>query len=285
LRVPAYLSTVVGPRSDSSMQNKADKQPITIARTEDGIARIEINRPEQRNALSLEALECLGNAFAGLHAGSTLKCAILTGAGDRSFAAGGDLKEFAGYRSNEEAAHISRTGLRALDAVRQCPVPVYAAINGHALGGGAELAMACDFRIAKTTASIGFLQGKLHITTAWGGSADLLTLIGANRGLELLLTSRVMNMAEAKELGLIDQLVPEGMNLIEAVFEHAAQFLSKPAHVIQAFTQIVRAAKVHLRAAIEPVEHRCFVSTWVDQAHWAAVEQSLSAVKAPRAKL
>jgi len=259
-------------------------ETILIARGDDGVVRVTINRPEQRNALSLDALECLRKIFTTFDADRDLKCAILTGAGNRSFAAGGDLKELAGFRSTDEAAQVSRIGRQALDAVRHCPVPVYAAINGHALGGGAELAMACDFRFASAAASIGFVQGKLNITTAWGGGADLLSLLGAERGLELLLTSRVMNMAEAKDRGLIDQIVPEGADLIDAVLEHAAQFISKPAHVIQAFARIAHAGKAQLRAAIETVENQAFIGTWIDDAHWTAASQALATGKPTRAK-
>ena len=124
-------------------------EPIVTIRGDDCIVRVVINRPETRNALSLAALDCLRDTFIKLHSDKSLKCVILTGAGDRSFAAGGDLKELASFKSNEQAAQVSTTGRQALDAIRQCPAPVYAAINGHALGGGAELAMACDYRIAK----------------------------------------------------------------------------------------------------------------------------------------
>jgi enoyl-CoA hydratase len=263
------------------MHTEHHPETILLARGNDGVARVTINRPEQRNALSLDALECLRKVFAGFQGDTELKCAILSGAGDRSFAAGGDLQELAAYRSAAEAAQVSRVGRQALDAVRECPVPVYAAINGHALGGGAELAMACDFRIASSGANIGFLQGKLNITTAWGGGADLLSLVGASRGLELLLASRVLNMVEAEDRGLIDRIVPDDANLIDAVLDHAAQFLSKPAHVIRAFTRIVHAGKAHLRAAIEAVEYESFVSTWIDDAHWTAASQALPAAKPP----
>ena len=258
------------------MQNAGSDETVLTNDDGDGIVRVVINRPEQRNALSLTTLEGLRAAFVAFHNAIHVKCVILTGAGERSFAAGGDLKELASYRSAEQAAQVSRQGRAALDAIRNCPVPVYAAINGHALGGGAELAVACDFRIAVGTATLGFLQGKLNITTSWGGGADLIALVGASRALELLLTSRVLNMPEALAQGLVDRVVPGGEGLLDAVRQHAAQFLAKPAHVIQAFTRVAHAAKSQFRAALEPVEFESYVSTWTHDAHWDAAAHSLA---------
>jgi len=252
---------------------------LLVNRGDDGVVTVTINRPEQRNALSLNALGQLRESFLELHNDPSLKCVILTGAGDRSFAAGGDLKELASYRTRKEAALVSRSGRDALNAIRQCPAPVYAAINGHALGGGAELAMACDFRFAHASATLGFIQGRLNITTSWGGGSDLIAKLGAGRALELLLASRTMNMVEARELGLIDQIVPNTANLGDAVRAHAAQYLSKPANVIQAFTRLAHAAKSPLRDSLEPIEFDSFVGTWVQDAHWEAAAESLSKAK------
>jgi enoyl-CoA hydratase len=251
-------------------------EPLLIVKSENGTTVISINRPERRNALSLDTLDSLRSTFETLSRDPELKCVILTGAGERSFAAGGDLKELASYRSNEEAARVAGVGRAALDAIRQCPAPVYAAINGHALGGGAELAMACDFRLGKQGATIGFLQGKLNITTAWGGGTDLIGRVGADRGLRLLLSSQVLDMQEALAYGLIDQIVPKEADLIGATREHAAVFISKPAHVIQAFTRVAHAAKSALRGASGPVEERAFLATWVHEAHWSAASKALT---------
>ena len=253
--------------------------PITIDSSDAGVVKVQINRPEQRNALSLQALDGLARAFEALRGEHGLKCAILTGAGDRCFAAGGDLNELSKYRTGEQAAQVSRTGRRALDAIRDCSFPVYAAINGHALGGGAELALACDFRISRESATIGFLQGKLNITTAWGGGADLLRILGPARGLELLLSSRVMTASEALQRGLIDQVVSVGEDLLDAVRAHAAQYLSKPPHLIRAFTRLARAARAAQQASMETIELQTFVDTWVDDSHWAAA----AAVMGPKA--
>ncbi len=258
------------------MKSPTNHDAIVTRIDDDGVVIVTINRPQARNALSLAALDRLRDTFIALQGNQFMKCVILTGAGDRSFAAGGDLKELASFRSAEQAAQVSSMGRRALDAIRHCPAPVYAAINGHALGGGAELAMACDFRIASATATLGFIQGKLNITTSWGGGSDLIGVVGANRALALLLSSRMLDMNEARSQGLIDQIVPEGEDLVAAVRLHAAPYLAKPAHVVQAFARVTHAAKAKLRDALEPIEFQSFVSTWIDEAHWEAAADSLS---------
>jgi len=149
----------------------------------DGILRVTINRPEKRNALSRAVLDELGQVFAGHAPDEALRVAVLTAAGSHSFAAGGDLLDLAAVRTREGAAAMATQARTALDAIRRFPVPVVAALNGVALGGGAELAVACDLRIAAAHAGIGFVQGRLNIVTAWGGGIDLMRLLGPARGL------------------------------------------------------------------------------------------------------
>lgn len=269
-----------GRSSQLNTHNNQQPDSVVTVASDDGLVTVQINRPQQRNALSLETLASLRGVFVACHGEPNLKCVVLTGAGDRSFAAGGDLKELLNYRTAVQAEHVARVGRDALDAIRDCPVPVYAAINGHALGGGAELALACDFRIAKADATLGFLQGKLSITTAWGGGADLLRLVGASRGLELLLTSRALDMPEALRCGLVDQLVADGEDLMGAVRAHAERFLAKPPHVIQAFARMAHAARSAQRAAEQPLELQNFVDTWTHDAHWTA---AAAAVPKPKA--
>ncbi len=159
--------------------------------------RLTINRPDKRNALSLELLDRIGSAFVQHAADTTLKCAVLTASGDRCFAAGGDLRELEAVRSEADTLAMSRRARAALEQVRQFPVPVIAALNGHALGGGAELAMACDLRIATAKTELGFLQAQLNVTTAWGGGIDLLATLGSARALQILLEARRIPAAES----------------------------------------------------------------------------------------
>ena len=177
-----------------------------IVEIKDQVLHLTINRPEKRNALNLRLLDEIGDAFAAHAEHPEIKLALLTGAGEKAFAAGGDLKELNTVRSEEDSFAMSRRGRRALDQIRYFPLPVVAAINGLALGGGAELCLACDLRIAAIHAEIGLIQSRLNVTTAWGGGIDLLDLVGHSRALQMLITAQRLGAAEALQLGIINAI-------------------------------------------------------------------------------
>jgi len=237
---------------------------------------VDINRPQQRNAISLEILASIESAFRDASGDPGISCAILTGRGDKSFAAGGDLKEFDALRGVTDALSIGATGRRALDAIREFPVPVVAALNGLALGGGAELALACDFRIALPHARLGFIQGTLNIATAWGGAADLVVAVGACRALELLVSSRVLAAQEALAVGLLDRVCSPDEDLVSVVDAFVAPWIAKPSHVVRALTAVSRRAKGAIRGALKDTEMEAFTSTWIHDDHWLAASALLS---------
>jgi enoyl-CoA hydratase len=241
-----------------------------------GVLWVELNRPEQRNALSLEVLEELKSVFHDGAGDQVLRCAVLTGRGERSFAAGGDLKELDSMRSADDANRVLACGRAALDAIRAFPTPVIAAINGVAVGGGAELAVACDFRVSVASAKIGFVQGTLNISTAWGGAADLIGILGPTKALELLVSGRTVSANDALELGLVDKVCAEGESLRETADAFVAPWIGRPSHVIRALTAVSRAAKRERRRALENVESSAFLSTWVHEDHWRAAAAALS---------
>ena len=165
-----------------------------------GVLRVTINRPDKRNALSGEVLRIARRRFhARMPTIPVCGLPILRGAGEQCFAAGGDLRELASITTLEGAAEMARDAKASLEAIRQFPVPVVAALNGDAMGGGAELSVACDFRIAAAHARIGFVQGRLNISTAWGGGIDLMRLVGTSRGLGLLCRGDMLSGAEAAD--------------------------------------------------------------------------------------
>lgn len=238
---------------------------------QDSVLTLTINRPEQRNALSLPLLDQLAARFAAHAADAGLRCAVITASGDRAFAAGGDLKELDAIRTEHDALAMSRRGRRALNAIREFPLPVVGALNGLALGGGAELALACDLRLAARHAEIGFLQGQLNVTTAWGGGIDLTALLGASRALELLLSARRIPAPEAERLGLVDQVCAPDQPLAEGLHEFLRPWLDRSPGVLRGFKSLARDRRLRLHAAMAETEEQHFVATWVHADHWDAV--------------
>lgn len=238
--------------------------------------QVTINRPERRNALSLELLDAIGAAFTRHAANPALKCAVLTATGDRCFAAGGDLKELDAVRSAADTLAMSRRARAALDAVRGFPVPVIAALNGHALGGGAELAMACDFRVATAHTEIGFLQAQLNVTTAWGGGIDLLALLGPAQGLALLLEARRIPAAEALQLGLMQRVSRPQESLDDCTEAFLAPLLQRPVQVLRAYKALAAEARRALQERLSGTEETGFTATWTHADHWTAAETALA---------
>lgn len=166
-----------------------------------------LNRPERRNALSIELVAALRALVEELKEPGPVRALILTGAGQRAFCAGADLKEREGMDDDQVRAFLDTlqaltTGLEAL------PIPVIAAINGHALGGGLELALGCDLRICAENASLGLPETRLGIIPGAGGTARLPRLIGVAKARELIYTGRRVNADEALALGLVNATVP-----------------------------------------------------------------------------
>lgn len=238
---------------------------------QDGVLTLTINRPDKRNALSLALLDDLAATLQAHGNDTGLRAAIITAAGDRCFAAGGDLTELDAVRTEADAAAMSRRGRAALDAVREFPLPVIGGLNGLALGGGAELAMACDVRVASHNAEIGFLQGQLNVTTAWGGGIDLCLAVGTHRALELLASARRISAVEARELGLVNYVCQADMNLDAGVAEFLRPWLLRSPGVLRGFKSITKATRLKLHAALATVEEAELATTWVHQDHWDAV--------------
>ncbi|MDF3052036.1 MAG: enoyl-CoA hydratase [Geminicoccaceae bacterium] len=173
----------------------------------DGIARITINRPDKLNALNATVLSELGDAITRVETDAAVKGVILTGAGSKAFVAGADITELAKQNPIEGKAR-SLLGQQVFRRLERCGKPVIAAVNGFALGGGCELAMACHIRIASDQARFGQPEVKLGIGPGYGGTARLPRLVGRGRALELLLTGAMIDAAEAYRIGLVNRVVP-----------------------------------------------------------------------------
>ena len=233
-----------------------------------------LNRPEKHNALSLSLLADVRSLFETNAGDETLLAAVLTGTGDKTFAAGGDLRELATLRSEEEAEQMARDAKAALNAIRDFPLPVIAALNGNTFGGAAELAVACDFRVAAAHAKIGFVQGRLAVSTAWGGGPDLLQLLGRAKGLRLMVTGEMVPAGEALAMGLFDKIA--GDSLDEAVEEFLAPMRKQAPQVMRSFKALGQAhRRGESREAMQEIETELFVGTWVHDDHWTAAEKVL----------
>jgi len=171
------------------------------------LAIVTLNRPKVLNALNRATFTELETAFTELAASDSIRAIVLTGAGERAFAAGADIQELAAL-SAAEGQQLSARGQRIFDLIENCGKPVIACIHGFALGGGCELAMACTLRLASETAKLGQPEVKLGLLPGYGGSQRLPRLIGKGAALKLLLTGEIIPAAEAHRLGLVDEVLP-----------------------------------------------------------------------------
>jgi enoyl-CoA hydratase len=187
----------------------------------EGIALVTMNRPEALNAFNSQQLAALLETFRSLRADSSVRCAIVTGAGERAFAAGADIKEMAGM-SPDEGLAFARLGHAVAQAIENLPVPVIAAVNGFALGGGSELALACDIRIAAENAVFAQPEVGLGIPPGWGATQRLTRLVGPGVAAEILFTGRRVKADEALRIGLVNAVYPSD-GLMPAARELAAQ--------------------------------------------------------------
>lgn len=181
----------------------------------DGIARITVSRPDKLNALNGDVIRELADAARRIETDDAIRGAIITGAGAKAFVAGADIGEIAaqGPLDGRERALAGQAAFRRFE---RCGKPVIAAVNGFALGGGCELAMACHIRLAAENAKFGQPEVKLGITPGYGGTVRLPRLVGRGRALELLLTGGMIDAQEALRIGLVNRVVPADRLLDEA---------------------------------------------------------------------
>lgn len=193
---------------------------------EKGIAKLTINRPEARNALNQATRREIREVVEQLRTDKEVRVVIITGAGEKAFVAGADITEFKGATPMIMEERASTTGSQLLMDIENLPMPVIAMINGFCLGGGCELAMSCDIRIASENAKFGQPEINVGIIPGAGGTQRLPRLIGWGRAKELIYTGRLIDAAEAERFGLVDKVVPPD-KLEEAVNQVAEAIVSK----------------------------------------------------------
>lgn len=182
---------------------------------DNGIFTITINRPDKLNALNKQVMADLQAVMHEVEDNAAIKAVILTGAGQKGFVAGADISEFIGLNSGE-GMDLARRGQEIFFRIENCSKPVIAAINGFALGGGCELAMACHFRIASENAKFGQPEVNLGLIPGYGGTQRLVQLIGKGRALELLMTGGMIDAPTALQYGLVNYIVPQEELLAKA---------------------------------------------------------------------
>ncbi|MEY4963061.1 MAG: hypothetical protein RLZZ323_380 [Bacteroidota bacterium] len=207
---------------------------ITI---ENKMALVTLNRPAKLNALNKDTLAELHAAFTDLENNEAVQVIIVTGSGEKAFVAGADIAEFANF-SPQEGTQLAADGhKKVFDCIENLKKPVIAAVNGFALGGGLELAMACHFRVASDNAKMGLPEVTLGLIPGYGGTQRLPQLVGKGRAMEMILTATMITATEAKEYGLVNHVVPQA-ELIEFC-QGLAQKISKNAPV--ALTEAINA--------------------------------------------
>ena len=195
-----------------------------ITETEEGIGRITINRPNVRNALNTQVLGDFRQALVEFRHDQEVGVVVFTGAGEKSFAAGADIGEL---RERTAFDALSSTMQAVYDEIEAYEKPTIAAVNGYALGGGCELAMACDIRIASANARFGLPEVTLSIIPGAGGTQRLARLVGKGKAIEMTLTGRIIDAEEALRIGLVTQVAEDNVGLTDKVWETAAKILDK----------------------------------------------------------
>lgn len=248
-------------------------QNILLEKT-GGIAQITINRPHVRNAVNEETMAELHEALNEIERDASLRVVILTGAGDKAFISGGDIKEFEALTTIPQAKAMAETMRGFLNRLESLPLPVIAAVNGHALGGGCETALACDFRIAAENATLGFLQINMGIITGWGSGPRLLRLVGRAQATRLLMLGERISAQEAQRIGLVHEVAPRD-EFRQRVEHLAAKLAEKPPLALRGFKQAIHQWSDIPMHAGQVLETEIFGQVWVSEDHSEAVRAVL----------
>lgn len=236
---------------------------------DNGLAVLTIDRPHARNAIALDTMDQLEKA---LDAAAGAQALVIRGAGDKAFVSGSDLKELSTLRTIEEATAMATRMRSICDQLANFPAPVIAALNGHAFGGGAEVAVAADIRVAASDIKIAFNQATLEIMPAWGGAERLAALVGKSRALLLAGSGKTLDAAEAERIGLVDMVLPRA-SFEEGWRSLAASLAHQPAAEIK-----------RVISGVSPDEAiASFARLWVADAHWQAAERVMNRNAKPQA--
>ncbi|MDE3103879.1 MAG: enoyl-CoA hydratase/isomerase family protein [Acidobacteriota bacterium] len=249
-RLPRRSGGIQQPGKQTARENNvAETESVRYVAAE-GVATITIHRPEVLNALNAATLAALEQAVARAAAAPEVRVLLLTGAGEKAFVAGADIRELAAV-TPANAVAMAQRGQRVMDAVESCGKPVIACVNGFALGGGCELALACTLRIASSTATFGQPEVKLGILPGYGGTQRLPRLVGPAEALRIILTGAMVSAEEALRIGLVNEVVPPEQ-LMERAHALARSILAVAPQAVTACLQAVQqGADLPLRQGLD----------------------------------
>ena len=222
---------------------------LIIYEKSEGIATITLNRPEALNAFSKESVEEVLQALEDAKNDEKTRVIVVTGAGEKAFSAGADIKAMAGMNALK-ARELSLMGEKLCLAFENFEKPVIAALNGYALGGGLEVAMSCDLRIASENARVGQTEVNIGLIPGWGGTQRLTRLVGATKAKELVFTGRIIDAKMAEQLGILNMVVPPD-KFKETVRQFALDLAAKPPVAIKVAKALInKGADIGLDSAI-----------------------------------
>lgn len=257
-----------------------DADAVRVSVDDAGIATVTFHRPEVLNALDFAAMERFAAIVGDLHdrlAGpdARVRVVILTGAGRAAFSSGGDQRALAGHRSAADGARVARIMGDALLALERLPVPVIAAVNGYALGGGSEIALACDVRVVAEDVQLGLVHASLALIPGWGAGQRLLRLVGYGRAMDMLLAARPFTAAELQALGVVQHVAAPGqaLDLARAL---AARMAALDPATVRAIKSLLRDGCALPYEDALAAERARFPALWAADAHWRAVDRFLA---------
>lgn len=227
---------------------------------------LTLDRPDAGNSLSMELAQELCEVISNVPHRTDLRSIIITGAHEKFFCTGGDVKRYSKFQSPEELQQVFDQIITLMDMIEHAPIPVIAAINGYAIGGGLELALACDMRFAAQNAELGFPQSRLGVIPGWNGTERLLRNVGKGQALRLLLSGKRVSALEALNIGLIDVLSPSGEALKDALSFCAELNLCAP-QSIAAVKKVVTATLEWTPSKARAMIRDEFARLWFTQDH------------------
>ncbi|UII57301.1 enoyl-CoA hydratase/isomerase family protein [Cytobacillus spongiae] len=245
-------------------------KPYLLERHESGYLLFTINREERRNAINYEVMEGLESAISAA-LDKHVKALVITGAGDKAFCSGGDLSVFHELRTESEAYQMLSKMANILYKLAILPKPTVALLNGTAVGGGCEIATACDYRVARTGVKAGFIQGKLAITTGWGGGTLLAEKLLPHNVMKLLMEADKYSVDQLQDMGFIHAVYEEQPTV--AIRDFLTKTLELDGEVLQAYKSILisKWKNSHLKERMNEEVRKCAI-LWEREEHHRQVE-------------